>query len=73
VVIRTLSLPGDSLPAPEFPEPVLAIPGALSDEVPKGAVVSRGDIVDSWTGDLVAGSMGEPGVCVGMRLLSPDA
>lgn len=73
VVIRTLSLPGDSLPAPEFPEPVLATPGALSDVVPKGAAASRGDMADSWMGDLVAGSMDEPEVYVGMRLLSPDA
>jgi len=73
VVIRTLSLPGDSLPAPELPGPVLASPGALSDVVPKGAAASRGDIVDSWAGDLAVESRGEPEVNVGKRLLSPDA
>jgi hypothetical protein len=71
VAIRTLSLPGDSLPVPVFPEPALAMPWATRDGDPKGD--GRGDIVGSSAGDPAAENTGELEMRGGKRLLSPEA
>jgi len=71
VAIRTLSLPGDSLPAPGFPEPVLVTPRATRDGDPKGD--GRGDIDGSSTGDPATENTGELEMRAGKRLLSPEA
>jgi len=71
VAIRTLSLPGDSAPAPAFPEPVLLTPWVTREGAPYAAA-GRGDIGESSVGGPAAENMGELETCFGRRLLSPE-
>lgn len=71
VLIRTLSFPGDSLPAPVFPGPVLVIPWATRDGDPKDD--GRGDTDELSAGDPAAENTGELERRADKRLLSPEA